>query len=515
MDTRRIDRFGRTDWVAAALLFAAGLALRVPFRSQLAYHWDSAQFSLAINDYNMAISQPHAPGYFLYIMVGRLANALVGEPHASLVWVSVLVGSALAGLLYLLGTAMFGRRSGLASALFTLTSPQVWFHSCVALTYVVDAFLICLTVLCCWRAMQRGGGWGDAAVMGVLLAAVSGVRLQNVPGLIPLALYTIWKFETFRARRLLVAAAVAVAAIAPWFFYMVKVSGGLTLSLELVRRHAAFNAPATLAGGGWNALLWNVFLVGLFSWNGLMLAVVPLVGGLLYRAFRVPAERKQRWDNEHALAVRTLAIWIVPMLLLATAVGFTKQPGYVLSYLPGLLLLAAVAVAQLRKRWAFVSSTALVCAVNMLAFVAWPRAWDGLFFGAGRTAREIHQHDQQLAQTISGLRAGYRPAEAVLCHAGEYLLFGMRHFQLHAPEFDQFQLALDPTMVTPPDKPMMSVQGGRLVFVGEDDVPGDRVLLLVVPPGSQVSVFGPAFDVGRAKPLEGSGATIYILPAQR
>ena len=42
----------------------------------------------------MRVGQPQAPGYFLYIMLGRLVNSFVGDPHASLVWISVAFGSA-------------------------------------------------------------------------------------------------------------------------------------------------------------------------------------------------------------------------------------------------------------------------------------------------------------------------------------------------------------------------------------------------------------------------------------
>src|SRR6266478_6205376 len=166
---RNAGRFMGRDWFLAALLCLVGLALRVPFRSQFAYHWDSAQFVLAINEYDIRLSQPHAPGYFLYILLGRLVNGFVGDPHASLVWISVVFGSLLPAVVYLLATAMFGRKAGVTAGLLALTSPLVWFHSCVALTYCVDSFLVCTVVLVLWRAMKRRGEWKDAMLIGSLL----------------------------------------------------------------------------------------------------------------------------------------------------------------------------------------------------------------------------------------------------------------------------------------------------------------------------------------------------------
>src|ERR1022692_1808718 len=163
-------QFLRQDWNTAILIVFIAFLLRIPFRSQFAYHWDSAQFALAINEYDIRLSQPHAPGYFLYVMLGRLVNCVVGDPHASLVWVSVVFGSLLPVIMYFLGTAMFGRWAGAMAGLLALTSPQTWFHSCVALTYIVDSFLACAVVLALWWAMGRGGGWGGAVLIGALLA---------------------------------------------------------------------------------------------------------------------------------------------------------------------------------------------------------------------------------------------------------------------------------------------------------------------------------------------------------
>jgi hypothetical protein len=501
------------DWLAATALFAASLALRVPFRSHLAYHWDAAQFALAINDYNVALSQPQAPGYFLYVMFGRLVNFFVGDPHASLVWISVVFGGALVALLYVLGVAMFGRRTGIAAALFAMTSPQTWFHSEVALTYVVDAVLVCVTVLWCWRAIRRGGTWGDAIVIGALLALAGGVRQQTAPALVPLVLYTFWQFDRQRVAKLVVAALVAIVVGIAWLLPMVQMSGGLATYLEVLRRVSAITASQKMMGGGWSAFQWNVTLVTIYCWNGLLLGVVLLIAGLLYRTFTVNVERKRAWDREHRQALWVLTLWIAPMIMLGTAVLFTEQPGHVLSYLPAWLLLAAVVAAQLRKRGAFVVTVAAVSVINAAAFLVWPTAWDGVLFGVGRTAREIRQHDRQLAETIRVMRAKFDPQQTVVCHpVAAHYLFGLRLFQLHAPEFEHYQMQIDPTIISPPGKPMLAARGGRTLLVAGLDRTGKRIALLVVPPGLSVDVFRSYFDVRRTELVGGTDGTLYALP---
>jgi hypothetical protein len=371
---------------------------------------------------------------------------------------------------------MFSQRAGLAAALFAMTSPLVWFHSCVALSYIIVGLLVCVTVWWCWRAVQRGVGWSDALGLGALLALVAGVRAQVAPELLPLAAYTLWRS---RPAKWFGAAAVAVAIGLCWFVPMAWMSGGLAPYLECVRRMAAFNAPLTLAGGGAEAFAWNVYRLVFFAANGLMLAGVVLVGGLLTREFR---------RSEHAEAMRLLAWWVVPMWVMGTVVSFTRQPGFALSWLPALLLLAG-AVAS---RWWWV--TAAVCVVNVAAFFAW-------------NGREIRVHDRQLSQTVRVLRERFDPRETTLCHAAEYYLFGMRHFQLHAPEFEQVQLVTDPTLLHPADKPLPAVRGGRLVFT--DSVPRDRRLVLVVPPGGVPELFRPCFPASKFLPVPGSDGLLF------
>jgi len=69
----------------------------------------------------------------------------------------------------------------------------MWFHSCVALTYVVDSFLVCALALWLWRAVLRGGEWRDALVIGALLAVIGGVREQTVISVARLVLFTFWR----------------------------------------------------------------------------------------------------------------------------------------------------------------------------------------------------------------------------------------------------------------------------------------------------------------------------------
>ncbi len=523
--TKRLDRHNdarvrppsvcshRDLLIGAVLFFVVSLALRLPFQSQLAYHWDGAQFALAIKEYNLAVGQPHAPGYFLYVMLGRVVNNVVGDPHTSLVWMSLIFGSALVATVYVLGQTMFGQRTGIAAGLFALTSPQLWFHSCVALTYVVDSFLVCTVVLWCWWAVKHGGTWLNVVGIGASWAVASGVRLQSAPALVPVMLFAFWRFDPPRWRKLGVAALTAAAVGLAWFVPMLRMSGGLPVYLEVMRRHATMNAPNTLLGGGGNAFLLNVFFMGVFVWNGLVLGAALLAGGLVYRVFLADPEGKRVWDGENRLGLWFLALWILPMMLL-WIVGVTRQPGHVLGFVPALLVLAAAAAAQLQRQWVFAFVTAIVSFVNVVAFTAWPSPPDGVFFHAGQTARAIRQHDRELKRLIETIRARYDPADTIVCHAAWFPLLGLRHTQLYLPEFDQCQLQVDPTVLSLPGRSMMYVHGGRVEFANPFAWAEKRIVLLVVPRGRSVNIFQGYFDWQKAEPVDGTDGMLYELTSR-
>src|SRR5207237_8433029 len=90
---------------------------------------DAINFALGLRQFDVAHHQPHPPGYPVYIAVGRLARAAMGDEARALGAVSGVAGAF--GLLALI--ALFDRigprlapRWTLAAALLTVTSPLYW-----------------------------------------------------------------------------------------------------------------------------------------------------------------------------------------------------------------------------------------------------------------------------------------------------------------------------------------------------------------------------------------------------
>ena len=104
----------RLDYLCAAGLALLTVVSRVPYRARLLYNWDAVQFALALREYDVAKHQPHPPGYILYVGLGRLLNAWLGDPAASYVLLAVLFSGLTTWTVYFLAREVYDRSTALA-----------------------------------------------------------------------------------------------------------------------------------------------------------------------------------------------------------------------------------------------------------------------------------------------------------------------------------------------------------------------------------------------------------------
>jgi 4-amino-4-deoxy-L-arabinose transferase-like glycosyltransferase len=508
------------DVALAALLFAAGVALRVPFRSQFAYHWDSAQYALAVGDYNIRISQPQAPGFYWYVLLGRLVNYFVGEPHAALVWLSVIAGSWLATVGYLLATSMFGRKCGMGTGLILLTSPLCWFHSEIAMTNIVDGALVVSFVFVCWRAIQREVTWFQAILLAVLLAVLAGVRQQTAPLLIPLWLYVFWGFARPRTGKLLCATVLAAGVSLLWFVPTVKSAGGLGPYFDLLHLKSRFDAPRTVwGGGGLGAFLTDISLMGRACWVGLLAAGIVSVWEFVHWViFEDPTIRGDSYGaNRTQLCV--LSLWVAPMLLFGVFM-YMALPGHILSFFPAITILASVGLVRFserlakssanRKPWAWSGVLFVVVATNAAVFVRSPLLVRHLLLGLDLTGVEIRDHDAKLSACFQVIRQNWPPKNVFICHRREDFYWGFRQFEYHLPEYRNVLLGADGSLPGALGKRKWLGYHRHTTFPNELILPPGQDILIVVPPGESIDKFQTYIDLRTMSLVMDAGIKLYL-----
>ena len=146
------SRQGLADWTRLGWLLSIGflavtLASRIPFRSEMLFAWDSANFAFALDEFNVAFHQPQPPGYPLYVASAKLLYGIGLEANLSYILLSLVASSLAVWFLFLLGWRLYGPQTAIVSALLLASSSVFWTHGAVAYPYAFLAFFSSLVLL--------------------------------------------------------------------------------------------------------------------------------------------------------------------------------------------------------------------------------------------------------------------------------------------------------------------------------------------------------------------------------
>ena len=211
----------RNSYVRSIVLFAVTILTRLPFTSRFLYSQDSVQFALALEKYDVYLHQPHPPGYFLYVMAGKLINHFIQDANASFVLISLLASGLTVVVVYCLGRAVFDERIGWWAGVLAITSPLLWFYGEVALSYSVAAFFNSWIALLCWQALHSDSK--RVYFSALLLGIGAGIRQE-----ILIFMFSLWVFcfVNLGWRRVVIALLILGVTVGSWFVPMLVLSGG-------------------------------------------------------------------------------------------------------------------------------------------------------------------------------------------------------------------------------------------------------------------------------------------------
>jgi hypothetical protein len=447
------------DLVVSLALALVTLASRWPYRARMLYNWDAVQFALALREFDIAKHQPHPPGYLLYVGLGRLVNATLADATLAYVTLAMVFSAATTVTVYWLARALYDRTTAGAAAALLAVSPLFWFYGSVGLTYAGEAFGATLMALLAYRALQ--GHVAHLYAGAVCLGLTGGLRPSVLLLLLPLWAVSAWLGIRER-KRLVAAGALLTAAVLAWLLPLVWLSGGwrayLRASSELYR---IMVLPTSVLGGDPDA----TFRQARYVLESILVGLGPLalaLGALPFLA------RRRGWTRREWF----LLGWIAPPIAVYTLVHF-GQAGYVLTFLPALVILLSHAMVELvtagtqrlrrpQWRWALtVAALGPLLLVNTGFFVsARPvprefdrRAGDAWLWRArdeahdwilSRTASALREHEAVLRTYVETIRAVYDPQDtALLTELGNPRSYPwLRHAMFYMPEYAVYQLYL-------------------------------------------------------------------------
>ncbi len=323
---------GHALWLAGAVAALVAILLRLPFRTHIPLSWDSVQYILGVLDYDVALHQPHPPGYFLYVHSAKLLHLLGLRPYSALVALSVLGGALMVGLLAWWCGRLLGKRGAIIAAALCLFSPLAWVYATHGDTYALSGFFSALVGYLCWRVLTDGRAavWPAALALGL----AGGFRPTDALFLLPLWLWSVRRRGWGQAGLgLMVFGLVTVAWLAP----MVASAGGIASYRETSQQLSQMVMGLSVLQG--NAGAFRVF-VSYFLGSGaaLLLAAWPLA------LFAGKGNLPRVMNDSRAWLF--LVIWSLPAILFYLLVHL-GQAGYMMMLLPPAVLVVTTGVVRL------------------------------------------------------------------------------------------------------------------------------------------------------------------------
>ncbi len=330
---------------------------------------DEAVFAGAVTRFDLADLSPQAPGFPLWILIGRALLPVVPGPFQALAVAATLLSCAALPALWLWGRHLVGGWAALGGTLFAAFLPVVWANGGRAFsdTPATAFFLVSLALLVSAGDRLCGGAraWPFAAAAGLAAAAGAGVRPHLVLAFGPLLLVEAVRLARERRGRPAAAALVAtgLAGTLAWGLWLLGQAGGFDGLRAAVGERAQFRALA-FETGTFGTILDSFLVRDFLSWRR---AVVVLALALLGLAATWRRSRRGAIDLLLVLVPAFLSLWF----LHSRAMSRYSVPFVLVLALP----LAAGAEALLRRRP--VGLLAMLAGAALFAREAWPEVRAG------------------------------------------------------------------------------------------------------------------------------------------
>lgn len=408
--------------------FVITVVTRIIFRSHLLYHLDSGHFALALQNYDISAHQPHPPGYFLYVMMGKVMRSVIEDANTIFVVISIISSGLTVMFLYLLGEAIFSKNVGVIAALIGITSPNLWFHGEVALTYAVEAFFSALTGYYCWR-MIRGDQkniWNTAVIMGI----AGGIRQNTLLFLLPLWLYAVRRQG--RSRIILSLCVMGVISMS-WFIPMIIMTGGGGVYTNALKDlWTGFPGRVSVFHQGWDSFKLFSLTLARFSIYDIGIGMYALALGVY-----LLAKRRTSW-NFGSETIPYFSIWVIPAALFHILIFIhPANPGYSLIMAPPLIIFTAFTIEYIA-----IDLTKILTRNMLIPIAVTTALFNGMVFLLSNSPvswNEIKNHDRNLSVIVERVRKNDPETTAVIFTA-DYLFYSYRHLMCYLPDHHVYRI---------------------------------------------------------------------------
>ena len=460
-------------FTAAILIFivASRWALAPPYL----YYFDSANFALALKNFNPALHQPQPPGYPLFVALTRLLHLWIREPETVFLVAGLLAACAAAALIRVLASSLFGRAAGILAMALLASNPIFWFGG---ITNEIRVFLALCSLgvgLCAWRAIAADPGdarWLYATFTALGVAA--GFRPVAAFLLLPACLWA-WARKGFSVRQRLLAIAMLLAVVVPCAAVTVAAMGGPLRVSNVLWGYAVaqFQGTSAIFGAAPRAAF-QMFLNALV-WN---------FRGAIVWLWAIPLAVRQPFPKPLRVKAAFLALMFLPTFLFSSFIHI-GDPDQALASVAilcvagGGVLASALSLDAAALSWKRVArvSVAVIAAGSFLFFVPPTRIAKAASYKAAAAVNRM------TAGAITSVEALSRDGPVTILHYGSAV--ASRQLMYYFPDDYVVELAGRPDQPDPNQAPrvfyhhqaLQTPPGKGLVL------PGSRRILCLVPLG--------------------------------
>lgn len=315
------------------IFFFIGILTRLPFVEKMQSHWDGPDYSIAIVRYSLENHTPSAPGYPIYIGLGKIAYMFTHDPHTAILMVSVFLSGVGAVVFYIVGKLLFNSIVGIVASLIFLSAPTIYFFGITANPYgaltTTSAVLAGVVYLIVFKKRNYG------ILLGVIFSFAIGFRPQDVLFLSPLFAFG---FIFLKSREKYKAIISFFITFLIWFIPTIISVGGIASYIKYIQPFFTNDARAQITFDRIKDI-WFILLRGFYLTFGI--AGIFLVFYL--KKLWDLIQHKHELNSNKKLSILFFFLWIGPSLFFNAFVR-SDHAAHQMAYLSGLIFLTSYAI---------------------------------------------------------------------------------------------------------------------------------------------------------------------------
>lgn len=359
----------RLDFSILLIFSILTILTRIPFMSKYLYEWDSVNFALAFENFDISLHQPHPPGYIFFVELGRIFNYIFQDPNTTLIFLSMIFSVFTVILIYLLSKKMFTREVGIISGFLLIFNPIFWFYGEIGTIYASQAFFATFIAFLSYQAIENDKyGFISAAVLGL----AGGFRQDITIFMFPLWLFCI-SYKRLNLKIIISKIIIVVLSYLTWFLLTIQFSGGYSRYSTITKGQLMDSFDNYSIFFGASMLKYASMLENFLIWTISGLGIAGVFSFLFLIIYN--PENILKSSNLKNPKFIFFILWIMPAFTFFALI-FVVKPGYTLLYLPALTIITGFLVFLMCKKMKFMSrkkSTVLLISFfivfNMINFI--------------------------------------------------------------------------------------------------------------------------------------------------